>query len=148
LEDFLQDLGIRFKDPDEVKEMSPLVLAYIGDAVYDVYIRTYIIHRFKGKVNDYHKFAINFVKASSQSLIIHRIMDTLSEEEKRIVLRGRNQKSFTVPKNAILADYKYATGFETLIGYLYLTNRRERMVEIIKKAISIIDKEVVGDKVE
>ncbi len=139
MEDFLKDMNLDSKNIREIQMMSPLVLAYIGDAVFEVYIRNYIIHKFKGKVNDFHKASTKFVKASAQAKIIHGIMDQLSEKELRIVKRGRNQKSSTVPKNADIADYRYATGFESLIGYLFLQSDKTRLKEIISSGIDIIE---------
>jgi len=136
---FLEDLNIKVMDINEINRISPLVLAYIGDAVYEVYIRTYIINRFKGKVNYLHRISTNFVKASAQAEIVRSILDELEDEEIRIVKRGRNQKSTTVPKNANLSDYKHATGFEALLGFLYLTNKKERLMEIIEMSIKIIE---------
>lgn len=111
--------------------LSPLQLAYVGDAVYEVLIRTYLLEDKKLSVNNLHKKAIKYVKAEGQSNIIHKIMDKLTEEERSIVKRGRNTKSATVPKNANISDYRYATGFEALMGYLYLLNRQDRIEEIV-----------------
>lgn len=146
MELFLEDMNLNLKDIGEIRMMSPLVLAYIGDAVYEAYIRTYIVHKYKGKVNVFHKAATKFVKASSQAMIIHGIMDKLNEEEIWVVKRGRNQKSSTVPKNADVVDYRYATGFEALIGYLFLQNNSTRLKEVVSMGINIIEKkENLGD---
>jgi len=127
-------------DFKEARNMSPLVLAYMGDAVYEVYIRKHLIEKYStNKVNDLHKKAINFVKAKSQALAVLFLENELSEEEAYIVKRGRNQKSNTVPKNADITDYKYATGFECLIGYLHLINEKDRMETIINKAVEFIE---------
>ncbi|MTI67001.1 MAG: Mini-ribonuclease 3 [Firmicutes bacterium] len=114
----------------EVKMFSPLQLAYIGDAVYEVYVRKYLLLNTKVKVNGLHKEAIKFVKAKAQANAVRVIKETLTEEEWRVVKRGRNAKSSTVPKNANINDYKYATGFEALIGYLHLTNKDVRIKEL------------------
>lgn len=107
----------------ELVTMSPLVLAYLGDTVYETYIREYLIRQnTQRKVNDLHKLAIKYVKAKAQATIIHEIEIELTEEESKIYKRGRNQKSNTSPKNADIIDYKHATGFEALVGYLYLNN--------------------------
>jgi ribonuclease-3 family protein len=87
-------------------------------------------------VHKLHKRSIEFVKAKAQSDIIHRIMENLSTEEQDVVRRGRNAKSGTVPKNADVTEYKYATGFEAFIGYLYLTRNHSRLMEILKLAVS------------
>lgn len=119
----------------EVNMLSPLQLAYIGDAVYEVLVRTYILENRKLSVNDLHKNAIKFVKAEAQANIIHTIMDKLTEEEVSVVKRGRNTKSSTVPKNANISDYRYATGFEALIGYLYLLEKEDRITELFSMII-------------
>ncbi|SHH44031.1 Mini-ribonuclease 3 [Tepidibacter thalassicus] len=127
-------------DNREVRSMSPLVLAYMGDAIYEVYVRDYLIRKYgMCKVNDLHKRAINFVKAKSQAFAVLSLEKELSSEEMYIVKRGRNQKSNTVPKNANVKDYRYATGFEALIGYLYLSGQNEKMEYIINRTIKIIE---------
>ena len=124
----------------ELVTMSPLVLAYLGDTVYETYIREYLIRQnTQRKVNDLHKLAIKYVKAKAQATIIHEIEIELTEEESKIYKRGRNQKSNTSPKNADIIDYKHATGFEALVGYLYLNNEIERLQYIINKGIKIIE---------
>lgn len=122
--------------------MSPLVLAYLGDTVYESYIREHLIRQnIHRKVNVLHKLAINYSKAKAQSTIIHEIESELTEEEMRIFKRGRNQKPHTSPKNADIVDYKCATGFEALIGYLYLSEDEERLEYIIKRSIEIIEQQ-------
>lgn len=120
----------------DVDQLSPLVLAYIGDAVYEVFIRTLIISKGNSPVNKLHKESINFVKAKAQSDIIHRILETLTQEEQDVVRRGRNAKSGTIPKNADVTEYKYATGFESLIGYLYLKRQYERLLQVLEMCIT------------
>ncbi|MDV9864466.1 ribonuclease III domain-containing protein [Clostridioides difficile] len=125
----------------ELVTMSPLVLAYLGDTVYETYIREHLIRQnTQKKVNDLHKLAIKYVKAKAQATIIHEIEIELTEEESKIYKRGRNQKSNTSPKNADIIDYKHATGFEALVGYLYLNNEIERLQYIINKGIKIIER--------
>ncbi|SJZ92043.1 Mini-ribonuclease 3 [Garciella nitratireducens] len=126
----------------EVKSLNPLILAYIGDAIYEVSVRKYLIQSKKKSVNQLHKTAIQFVKAKSQSCIIHYMMDNLTPEEQMIVKRGRNSKSQTVPKHANISDYRYATGFEALIGYLYLIGEEKRLVNILAKSIEFIQNEL------
>lgn len=116
----------------ECKMMSPLQLAYIGDAIYEVFVRTHILMNNNKNVNRLHRLAIKYVKADAQAKFYHEIQEYLTEDERRIVKRGRNSKVATVPKNANLTDYKYATGFESLIGYLYLTGNTERLEYIYK----------------
>ena len=127
-------------DKTELITMSPLVLAYLGDTVYESYIREHLIRQnINKKVNDLHKLAIQYSKAKAQATIIHELQDELTEEEMRIFKRGRNQKPHTSPKNADIIDYKCATGFEALIGYLYLSEDQERIEYIIQKSIQIIE---------
>lgn len=119
----------------DVNQYSPLVLAYIGDAVYEVFIRTLLISGGNAPVHKLHKRSIDFVKAKAQSDVIHRILEHLSPEEQDIVRRGRNAKSGTIPKNADVTEYKYATGFESLIGYLYLQRDYTRLIQILRMSV-------------
>lgn len=113
-------------DKEDIAMLSPLQLAYVGDAVYELLVRTYILE--KGlNVNQLHKKATKYVKADAQSEIIHYLEEHLTEMENNIVKRGRNAKTNTSPKNSSIIDYKYATGFESLFGYLYLTNQNSRI---------------------
>lgn len=121
--------------PMEVLNLQPLVLAYIGDAVYEVYIRTMLVINKKTNVNMLHKMSIKYVNAKAQSDIIHRIMDKLTQDEQDVVRRGRNAKSATAPKHAEITDYRYSTGYEALIGYLYLTNDIERLKYILRLSV-------------
>lgn len=121
---------------NEAKQLNPLVLAFIGDAVYEVFVRTYIVNNHKDmSVNKLHFEAISFVKAHAQSEFMCALKDELTEEEMSIFKRGRNAKSGTVPKNANVQEYRIATGFEALIGYLYITEQLDRLNEIFKKVI-------------
>lgn len=121
---------------DEVRFLNPLVLAYVGDAVYEVFIRTTLVAMEPNKTaHKLHVMSIEYVKAHAQSDIIHKISDFLTEEEMGIVKRGRNTKSGTVPKNADVVEYRAATGFEALIGYLYLTGNMERLREVLEASI-------------
>lgn len=116
----------------DVKTYSPLALAYIGDGVYELAIRTIIVSEANQQVNKYHKKASALVKAQAQADIIKRLEPFLTEEEHVIYKRGRNTKSNTVAKNATMIDYRMATGFEALIGYLYLQENFQRIIELIK----------------
>lgn len=129
----------------DVSGCKPLRLAYIGDAVYEVYIREMLLRRKNVSVHKLHVESIQYVKAAAQSYILHEIMDKLTDEELDIVRRGRNAKSATVPKNAKVSDYRYATAFETLVGYLYLGNNKSRLNEIIDMAVNVIDKKMSKD---
>lgn len=126
----------KFKGKD-VHELNPLVLAFIGDAVYEVFIRTYLIDKNREySVHKLHVLAVSFVKAEAQSNIMKEIIDDLSEEELYIFKRGRNSKSGTIPKNADVQEYRIATGFEALIGYLYLLDRKERLNYILNRIVN------------
>jgi ribonuclease-3 family protein len=121
---------------EDVNMLSPLQLAYIGDAVYELFIRTYLLK--KGlPVKNLHKEATKYVKAKAQSQIVHILEDNLSEEEKNIVKRGRNAKTNSMPKNADMIDYKYATGLESLMGYLYLTEQDQRLGQLFERIAHI-----------
>ncbi|RKD33813.1 Mini-ribonuclease 3 [Thermohalobacter berrensis] len=137
----MTELNLKFEKWDEkdVRLLSPLQLAYIGDAVYELFIRNFLLKEMNISVNELHKQAVRYVKAESQAEIIHSLKDKLSDEEWAIVKRGRNAKTGSVPKNANLSDYRYATGFEALIGFLYLVGKRERILELLNTAIKIID---------
>ncbi len=121
--------------------VASLVLAYLGDTVYESSIREYLIIKSPTKkVNNLHKEAVRYVKASAQANIIHELYEELTEEEIRVYKKGRNQKSNTIAKNAKVIDYKNATGFEALIGYLHLNKKEERLDYIISKSIEIIER--------
>ncbi len=121
--------------PIEVMSLQPLVLAYIGDAVYEAYVRTMLVVNKKTNVNMLHKMSVKYVKAQAQSDIVKRIMDKLTAEEQDVVRRGRNAKSATVPKHAEVTDYRYSTGYEALIGYLYLTKQTGRLMDILRMSV-------------
>lgn len=121
---------------EDIVMLSPLQLAYIGDAVYELLVRTYLLKK-KTPVNKLHISNIKYVKAEAQAEIVHRLDDKLNEKEKYMVKKGRNAKSNTVPKNAKLIDYKYATGFETLFGYLYLTEQDDRINQLFEEIIQM-----------
>ena len=125
-----------------VLQYNPLVLAYIGDAVYEVFVRNMLIERKKISVHKLHVKSILYVKASAQASVLHEILKDLNDEECDIVRRGRNAKSGTIPKNAKVLDYKHATAFEALIGYLYLSKQYERLNEIMEKSVKLIDEKL------
>lgn len=119
--------------PDsDIRTYSPLTLAFIGDGVYDLIVRTIIVEQGNAPVNKLHKKVSNLVKAPAQMDMFHKIEDKLTEEEKAVYKRGRNAKSFTSAKNASITEYRIATGFEALIGYLYLTDQFPRVIELIR----------------
>lgn len=132
----------------EAKEFSPLVLAYIGDAVYELIIRSILVSRGNRPVNKLNKDATSLVKAGAQSEIVKLISDKLSEEEYTVFKRGRNSSPHTMAKNASMTDYKYATGFEALIGFLYLDNRCDRALELVKLGVDLyLNKNDIGVKI-
>ena len=123
---------------DDVNQMSPLVWAYMGDAVYEKYIREYLIKQEFCKNGGLHKKAIKYVSAKAQSEILKKLEEYLTDEELYIVKRGRNSNPHSTAKNADIIEYKHATGFEALIGYLYLTEQEGRLEEILKICIEKI----------
>ena len=114
---------------EDLSMMSPLQLAYIGDAVFELLVRTAIMSR-DVNVNKLHKEATKYVKANAQAESVTRLDELLTDEEKSFIRRGRNARINSSPKNVDLRDYKYATGFECLMGYLYLSGRDERLMEL------------------
>lgn len=134
--DFLEVIkrGLSLNDID-AQSYSPLTLAYIGDDAYDLIIRTYLLSRGNMPVNKINKMANALVKAETQSSMMDVIEPLLDEEELAVYKRGRNAKSNTKAKNATVADYRRATGFEALMGYLYLKGSYERMVQLIGEAM-------------
>ena len=122
----------------DVNQMSPLVWAYIGDSVYEQYIRNYLVTNTKYKPHKLHIEATKFVKAAAQAKILERLENDLKEEEKEIIRRARNTKNHHLPKNSNVQEYMYATAFEGLIGYLHLTRNKERLEEILKLSLSYV----------
>lgn len=122
----------REKSETDVNMLSPLTWAYVGDAVYELYIRTNLVNNTKLKPHKLHLESIKYVKAKAQADLLKKLEDILTEEEKDIVRRARNAENHHLPKNADPADYMYSTAFEGLIGYLYLSKKDERLAEILK----------------
>lgn len=119
------------KEPSEINQMSPLVWAYVGDAVYELFIRTHLIDNTKLNAHKLHVEAIKYVKAEAQANLLKKINENLTEEEKDIVRRARNTNNHHLPKNSNVTEYMYSTAFEALIGYLYLTKQYGRIKELI-----------------
>lgn len=119
----------------EARQLHALVLAYIGDAVYDLYVRQYVVSKGHYKPNELHRQATRYVSAKAQARILHEMIPILTEEEHEVVKRGRNAKSGTVPKNTDVVVYRHSTGFEALVGYLYYEKRYERLQELLQFAI-------------
>ncbi len=138
--DFLQQIKDSFglKEVD-IRTYSPLTLAYIGDAVYDLIFRTMVVGKGNTSANKLHNKTVQYVKAPAQALLIESILNRLTEEESSVYKRGRNAKPYTMAKNATMAEYKKATGWEALVGYLYLQGRMERILELIQIGLHNID---------
>ena len=131
--EYLRDaFGLRDVD---LRTYSPLTLAYIGDAIYDLIIRTLIVKQGNSRPEKRHKRASALVKASAQAEMIERLLPMLTEEEHAIYKRGRNAKSYTMAKNATMLDYRKATGFEALMGYLYLKEDMSRLIDLVKTGL-------------
>lgn len=122
----------------DMKAYSPLTLAYIGDAAYELVIRTMVVEKGNRQASQLHRLTTSYVKAQAQAAMIEALEPELTEEELAIYKRGRNTKSYTSAKNASILDYRKATGLEALIGYLYLSGREERVLFLIKEGISRI----------
>ncbi len=116
-------------------EYSPLVLAYIGDAIYELYVRNSLVSKHNIQVDKLHKMAVSMVKSSAQAKSFHKIENILTEEELAVFKRGRNAKS-SVPKNSDMSEYKTATGLEALVGYIYLKGENKRLDEIMNMILS------------
>ncbi|MFP7495332.1 Mini-ribonuclease 3 [Terribacillus saccharophilus] len=125
----------------DVKQMKSLALAYMGDAVYEIYVRRHLLQKGEVKPNQLHHAAVTFVSAKSQAKVMHDWLekDMLSEEEQAVFRRGRNAKSGTVPKNTDVQTYRYSTGFEALIGYHYLLEDTDRLEALIEAAITHVE---------
>ena len=140
-------MQILFPNPNGIKHdedpalVNPLVLAYLGDTLYDLYVRTQLVCATHAQAGRLHKQAIGYVKAAGQARALLFLMDQLTEKEIAIVKRGRNAKSPTVPKNSTVTDYRHATAFEALLGYLYLAGETQRAEELMGKAFEFTTKE-------
>jgi len=122
-------------EPVDIRTYSPLALAYIGDGIYDLVIRSIVVGKGNTKAGNLHRDTSRLVKAQTQAQMIENLLPYLSQEETDIYRRGRNAKSPTMAKNATMSDYRKATGFEALMGYLYLQDEFERLVELVKIAL-------------
>lgn len=116
----------------DIRTYSPLALAYIGDAVYDLIFRTVVVERGNTAPNKLHNRTVQYVKAPAQAALAEAIMDELTEEEMAMYRRGKNAKPYTMAKNATMTEYKKATGLEALVGFLYMTDQVERILELIQ----------------
>lgn len=120
---------------------SPLALAYIGDAIFDVMIRTMAVSKVNKQVNKYHKDVSKIVCAPAQAIMMQGILEQLTKEEQDIYKRGRNANSYSKAKNASRSEYRTATGFEALIGYLYLKEDFKRLSDVVKMALDVLNQE-------
>ena len=132
LEYYKKSMGL---EPVDVRTYSPLVLAYIGDAVYELMIRSKVINHGSMQVNKMHKHSAALVKASAQAQLIKALQEELTEEELAAYKRGRNAKSATMAKHATMIDYRMATGLEALVGWLCLTEQYARLVELVSRGL-------------
>lgn len=142
VDSFIEYLKEEFQLEDkDLRTYSPLTLAYIGDAIFDLVIRTLLVKRGNCQPNKLQERASRLVRASAQARMIQDLMPVLTEEEIVIYKRGRNAKSYTKAKNATVSDYRKATGLEALMGYLYLEENTKRIIELIKKGLDMAEEE-------
>lgn len=139
MKDFFNELTVGLKGEFDIRTFSPLALAYIGDSIFDICVRTYILRNANTTPNKLHNKAKDYVNAKAQSKMYKYIIDLVSDEEISVLKRGRNANVKSVAKNATLADYKNATGLEALFGYLYLTGNTNRILEIFKLCLESLD---------
>lgn len=125
----------------DAKQMKSLALAYMGDAIYEVYIREHLLKSGQVKPNQLHQQAVKFVSAKGQAAVILHWLDKgmLSVEEQQIVSRGRNAKSGSIPKNSSVQTYRYSTAFEALLGYHYLAKNEDRLYELMQAAVEFTE---------
>ena len=128
-EKFFETFGLEEQD---LRTYSPLTLAYIGDAIFELVVRTVLVERKNTQAEKLHKAATKIVKAETQALMVEALKEELTEEELAVFKRGRNAKAVTRAKNATMSEYRRATGFEALMGYLYLKGDIERMIELVR----------------
>lgn len=124
----------------DIHTYSPLTLAYIGDSIYDLIIKSLVVNQGNKQVNKLHKETSSFVQASAQSLMMRAMQEHLTEEEHAVYKRGRNAKSVSPAKNQSITDYRRATGFEALLGYLYLKKDWKRLLDLVKIGLDSIQK--------
>lgn len=132
---------LEYENTVDAKQLNSLALAYMGDAIYETYVRRHLLYSGKVRPNQLHRTGTTYVSAKAQCQILFHMMDQqlLDEEELAVVMRGRNAKSGTVPKNTDVQTYHYSTAFEALMGHLYLTGKKERLEELISKAFIYVD---------
>ncbi|ENQ3108209.1 Mini-ribonuclease 3 [Bacillus cereus] len=130
----------------DAKQLNSLALAYMGDAVYEQYIRYHLLQKGTVRPNQLHRLSTNFVSAKAQAKVVYHLLETsfLTEEEEAVLRRGRNAKSGSVPKNTDVQTYRHSTAFEAVIGYHYLLNHQTRIEEIIFEAIRVLENQEGG----
>lgn len=137
--DFLSGLREQFMVEEvDVRAYSPLTLAYIGDAVYELIVRSVVVQRSNRSADALHRKSVSYVCAQTQAAMVEALADMLTEEETAVYKRGRNAKTYSKAKNASMAEYHRATGFEALAGYLYLTGQMDRLLELIREGLARI----------
>ena len=127
----------------DIRTLSPVALAYIGDGIYELIIRTIIVEQGSRAANQLHKIVTKFVNATMQANLAEAIWDILTEEEQAVYKRGRNAKVNTSAKNALITDYRKATGLEALMGYLYLKEEKERMLFLVKEGLNKLNVDII-----
>lgn len=142
-DDYMHQI-FEMNEPD-IREYSPLTLAYIGDSIYDLVIKSLVVSRGNRPVNALHHTTSSLVQASAQSAMMRTLQGMLTEEEHAVYKRGRNAKSVSPAKNQSVTDYRRATGFEALMGYLYLKKDWKRMLDLVKAGLDSIDAGFCGE---
>lgn len=142
----LESLNLNQLTEPDARALSAANLAYVGDAVYDVFIRLQLVLNYSDwQINAVNKMKVSMVKASMQAKIAKCLMQELGEVELSVLKRGRNTKTQSMPKNALLSDYRYATGFEALLGYLALSGQGERLNAVLETAWQLCNEEGAQD---
>lgn len=142
MEEYFSNVYCDFNDDKDIREYSPQVLAYVGDAVYEVYVRTMVARGSNCSVSKLFRESMEYVRSKAQSDVAHKIGGMLRDEEIEVLRRGRNAKTNSMPKNAHIIEYKHATGLETLVGYLFLKRDFTRLDEILKMCVKIIKEDM------
>ena len=148
METLIEEILVNIKKTDkEIKSYSLLSLAFLGDSIHSLFVRSKIVSDKTFKVKDLHSKTTKFVKAKSQSFVLEKILETLTEDEKQIVKSGRNAKTNNIAKNSTIKDYKLATAFECLLGFLALQNNFTRLNLILNLSYDIIKREVKNNNI-
>ena len=143
--DFVSHMNELFQMEEvDIREYSPLTLAYIGDCIYDLVIKSLVINEGNKQVNKLHQETSKLVQASAQSLMMRTMQEHLTEEEHAVYKRGRNAKSVSPAKNQSITDYRRATGFEALLGHLYLKKDYKRLLDLVKIGLDSLDNSKAG----